>query len=276
MRGLLDPKMDFVFKNIFGNENNPKILISFLNAVLKPENLITGVEIKDTDLNNDNIADRYSKIDIKAMTSNEEINIMLRLESELNTIEEILYNYSSFCLEQLSDGEDDNTLKRAVCINILNFKYLKTKGFHSVYRMKEIQTNEELTDVEEIHFIEIPKLEDSSDKKEDMLVAWIEFLKNPESEKVRSFEMNIDEIRVAKDELVKMSNDDAQRELYEVRSNALRDKISALNAAKQKGETNSKLKIAKALLDVLDVETIAEKVGLSVEKVKSLKEYKDI
>ena len=58
MRGLLDPKMDFVFKNIFGNENNPKILISFLNAVLKPENLITGVEIKDTDLNNDNIEDR--------------------------------------------------------------------------------------------------------------------------------------------------------------------------------------------------------------------------
>ena len=47
-----------------------------------------------------------------------------------------------------------------------------------------------------------------------MLVAWIEFLKNPESEKVRSFEMSIDEIRVAKDELLKMSNNDAQRELY--------------------------------------------------------------
>ena len=31
MKGLLDPKMDFVFKNIFGSEKNPKILISFLN-----------------------------------------------------------------------------------------------------------------------------------------------------------------------------------------------------------------------------------------------------
>ena len=27
MKGLLDPKMDFVFKNIFGSEKNPKILI---------------------------------------------------------------------------------------------------------------------------------------------------------------------------------------------------------------------------------------------------------
>ena len=25
MKGLLDPKMDFVFKNIFGSEKNPKI-----------------------------------------------------------------------------------------------------------------------------------------------------------------------------------------------------------------------------------------------------------
>ena len=51
MKGLLDPKMDFVFKNIFGSEKNSKILISFLNATLKPKYLITAVEIKNTDIN---------------------------------------------------------------------------------------------------------------------------------------------------------------------------------------------------------------------------------
>ena len=35
-----------------------------------------------------------------------------------------------------------------------------------------------------MHFIEIPKLKDASDEK-DMLVAWTEFLKDPESERVR-------------------------------------------------------------------------------------------
>ena len=40
-----------------------------------------------------------------------------------------------------------------------------------------------------------------------MLVNWIEFLKDPESETVRSLEMNIEEIRQAKDELIRMSND---------------------------------------------------------------------
>lgn len=52
MKGLLDPKMGFVFKNIFGNEKNPKILISFLNATLKPEYLITSVEFKNRDIDN--------------------------------------------------------------------------------------------------------------------------------------------------------------------------------------------------------------------------------
>ena len=59
MRGLLDPKMDFVFKNIFGSEKNSKILISFLNATLKPKDLITSVEIKNTDLNKGYIEDKF-------------------------------------------------------------------------------------------------------------------------------------------------------------------------------------------------------------------------
>ena len=35
--------------------------------------------------------------------------------------------------------------------------------------------------------------------------------------------MSVDEIREAKDELIKMSNDDTQRELYEMRAKTLKD-----------------------------------------------------
>ncbi len=47
--------------------------------------------------------------------------------------------------------------------------------------------------------------------------------------------MSIDEIRQAKDELIRMSNDDTQRELYEMRAKTLKDKISVLNEAERKG-----------------------------------------
>ena len=279
MRGLLDPKMDFVFKNIFGSEKHPNILISFLNATLKPKDLITEVKIKNTDLNKGYIEDKFSRLDVKATTSNNEIiNIEIQLKNEYNMIKRSLYYWSKLYSEQLNEGEDYSLLKRTICINILNFKYLKTRMFHSVYRMKEIHTNEELSDIEEIHFIEIPKLEDGSDEK-DMLVAWIEFLKNPESEKVRSLEMSVDEIREAKDELIKMSNDDTQRELYEMRAKTLRDKISALNEAERKGikkgreegEKNKAIEIAKSLIDLgLDKESIAKSTGLDLCEVEKL------
>jgi predicted transposase/invertase (TIGR01784 family) len=275
MRGLLDPKMDFVFKNIFGSEKHPNILISFLNATLKPKDLITAVEIKNTDLNKGYIEDKFSRLDVKATTSNNEIiNIEIQLKNEYNMIKRSLFYWSKLYSEQLNEGEDYSVLKRTICINILNFKYLKTRMFHSVYRMKEIHTNEELSDIEEIHFIEIPKLEDGSDEK-DMLVAWIEFLKNPESEKVRSLEMSVDEIREAKDELIKMSNDDTQRELYEMRAKTLRDKISALNEAERKGikkgEKNKAIEIAKSLINLgLDKESIAKSTGLDLCEVEKL------
>ena len=235
MRGLLDPKVDFVFKNIFGSPKHPRILISFLNAILKPVNKITSVEIKGTDLEKQFIDDKYSRLDIKAETSNYEIiNIEIQLKNEYNMIKRSLYYLSKMYEEQLGEGEDYSKLNRTVCINILNFKYLKTEKFHTGYRLKELETNEELTDVIEMHFIEIPKLQEESDEK-DMLMAWTEFLRNPESEKFRSLEMSIEEIREAKDELIRLSNDNKQRELYEMRSKILKDKVSALNEAERKG-----------------------------------------
>ena len=287
MRGLLDPKMDFVFKNIFGSEKNPKILISFLNATLKPKYLITEVEMKNTDINKDYIEDKFSRLDVKATTSNNEIiNIEIQLKNEYNMIKRSLYYWSKLYSEQLNEGEDYNILKRTICINILNFKYLKTRKFHSGYRLKEIYTGEELTDVAEIHFIEIPKLEEGSGEK-DMLVNWIEFLKDPESEKVRSLEMNIEEIRQAKDELIRMSNDDTQRQIYEMRAKTLKDKISALNEAERKGiakgmekgiakgieegEKKKAIEIAKSMIDIgLDKDTISKSTGLTTDEIDNL------
>ena len=275
MRGLLDPKVDFVFKNIFGSPKHPRILISFLNATLKPINKITQVEIKGTDLEKQFIEDKYSRLDVKATTNNDEvINIEIQLKNEYNMIKRSMYYLSKMYEEQLGQGEDYSKLTRTVCINILNFKYLKTEKFHTGYRFKEIETNEELTDIIEMHFIEIPKLSEESDEK-DLLTAWTEFLKNPESEKVRNLEMNIEEIREAKDELIRISNNKKQREIYEMRSKILKDKISALNEAERKGIQEGikqrTLELAKNLLDVLDNETISLKTGLSVSKVEELR-----
>ena len=95
--------------------------------------------------------------------------------------------------------------------------------------------------------------------------------------------MSVDEIREAKDELIKMSNDDTQRELYEMRAKTLRDKISALNEAERKGikkgreegrkegEQNKAIEIAKSLINLgLDKGSIAKSTGLDLCEVEKL------
>jgi predicted transposase YdaD len=45
----------------------------------------------------------------------------------------------------------------------------------------------------------------------------------------------------------------------------------AKERAKEEGKKEEKIKIAKNLLDILDIETISLKTGLSIEEIKSLK-----
>lgn len=281
-RRLLNPKIDFVFKKIFGSEKHPGVLISFLNAVLKPKNNITDVEIKNTDIDKSYIEDKFSRLDVKAVTSkNEIINIEIQLKNEYNMIQRSLYYWSKLYEEQLEEGDRYDKLCRTVCINILDFKYLKNDRFHNGYRLKEIETNEELTDLEEIHFIEIPKLKKINSEKDivDVLEGWVEFLRDPESEVVRKLEMTNKEIREAKDELYRLSRNSKERELYYLREKSLRDEISALANAKEKGLKEGlkqglfegKLESARSFLDILDDDTIATKLNIDVDIIKKLR-----
>ncbi len=153
-----------------------------------------------------------------------------------------------------------------------------------IYR-KEKNTNEELTDVMELHFIEIPKLRklENSEDISDMLEAWITFIESPTSKLIDKLEMSSDEIKEAKEELVRLSGNDKERERYEKRFESLLEQNSLLANAERKGlqkgiekgkkegAKQEKILIAKNLLDVLDDEIISNKTGLSLKEIKELR-----
>jgi hypothetical protein len=270
---LLDPKTDFIFKLIFGNEKHPEILISFLNAVLKPKDKIKSVKIKNVELEKKHIEDKFSRLDVFATTSNKEIiNIEIQLKDEKNMIPtppntslaplpekggeiNLFENHFSKMYEsQLGSGENYSKLPRTVAINILRFKYLKEKNFHNAYRFKNIENNNELTDVMEIHFIELPKFDEEKEgkllvenlKKLDMLKAWTLFLKEPSGQNLRMLEDEVKEIKEAKKELTIISADEKNRTLYEMREASLHDRVSALEGAEEKGYKKAQKEIEKA------------------------------
>ena len=282
-RTLLNPQIDFVFKKIFGTEKNKPILINFLNAVIKPTTPIKDVEIKNNDIDKDFIEDKFSRLDIKATTSNKEhINIEIQVKNEYNMIQRTLYYWSKMYSEQIQNRDNYSKLERTVCINILNFKYLKNDKYHNAYRLKEITSNEELTDLQEIHFIELPKFNEIGNKeyvenveKMDALEKWLEFLVEPESNTVRQLELSNEEIKLAKSELYRLSMDSNEREQYNMREKAIYDRISALENAEAKGKIERELELIKESLNQgLEISLISKITGLSEEEILKIK--KDI
>ena len=74
------------------------------------------------------------------------------------------------------------------------------------------------------------------------------------------------------DDYFKKYGDIKERELYFMREKSLKDEISALANAEKKGMQRAKIESARNLLDILDDETIAVKLGLDLDTVKRLRD----
>lgn len=285
---LLPPKMDFVFKKIFGNEKHPNILISFLNAVLNPSDPIKSVTLQDTTIEKEYLTDKWGphpakqvssidgvigRLDVRATTDKgEHINIEIQLDNKYNMIKRSLYYWSKLYEGQLESGNDYQKLARTICINLIDFNLLNHDKFHSIYRLKDCETHEELTDIIELHFIELKKMKHvkHADEVKSKLEAWLHFINQPDSEVVRELEAVESEIKSAKAELIRLSGNKVERELFEKRRQAMLDEASALAFAEEKGAKKEKLEIAKNLIQKgLDNGFIVETTGLSLEEVEA-------
>ncbi|WP_241428098.1 Rpn family recombination-promoting nuclease/putative transposase [Clostridium sp. DJ247] len=131
-----------------------------------------------------------------------------------------------------------------------------------------------LTDLVEIHFIEVSKFNELKEKnlKEDRLQRWLTFFNNDISEEKLKELMDMDsDIKKAEERLEYLSSDAKTIEIYKAREKSLHERANMISSAMEEGENKKAIEIAKNLLDVLDIETIAIKTGLSVEEVKKLK-----
>jgi predicted transposase/invertase (TIGR01784 family) len=159
----------------------------------------------------------------------------------------------------------------------LDFEYLPLALYHSVFQLKEKQTNQLLTDALEIHFIELPKLCKTNQVWEDPLVNWMLFLEGPSDATLEVLAMKDPAIRKAWTVLELLSQDEEARRLYEMREKALHYEISMLNGAKAEASTEAKSRTQREialnlLLAGVDISIITNTTGLTEAEVKALKQ----
>jgi len=248
---LLDPKIDFIFKHIFGRQDNRDILAAFLNAILNLSgpSLITaeGIELLNPFLLQESFDDKSGILDIRArLASGKQLNIEIQLASRRDMAERAVYYFSKMFSEQLHAGDDYHELKKTIVIDILNFKLLQdATSYHSVFHLWEDTARFKLTDVAEFHIIELPRLNVLPSRVDTKELQWLLYLKGVGDDVLEGWAMEEPMLKKARTVQEVLSHSREMRYIYEQRRKALLDHTSLVNWAKE--EQEARLKAEEAL-----------------------------
>ena len=291
MAELLDPRVDFVFKRIFGSEQNKDVLLAFLNSTFieTGEAPLTEITVINTYTDKDSPEDKQSILDIKAKTvEGKLINIEMQLFNPYHMEKRTLFYWSEMYFHQIKKGENYNLLKKCVTINILNYSCLDNERYHNVFHLREDHTGISLTDDIEIHVMELTKLEQHPIPLEKGgLVNWLLFLKGIDISNWEVLAMNEPMLKKAMDTLEFLSHDAATRMAYDARMKALSDEKSMIEGARAEGTAKGRLEglregkkeglregkqeMARELLALgVDMSAIVKASGLSEEEIRKL------
>ena len=289
-KSILQPKNDVVFKALF-SRGKPRITQAMLEAILKMK--IDKLELdKSTDLLNENADDKNGRLDLRAIINgNTECDIEVQLVSNDNITERFLYYWAKMYTANLKIGDKYSDLRKTISIIILDDDFKLTKDLErpqTTWRIRESEAMHlVLTDHFEIIIIEIPKVVKAYQKTpNDEVLQWMLFLDNPEKEEVaRIMEENKD-IKEAKEELERISQDDILRRKALNRTLEIADQLQLKKEAKDAREkglsdgmvTGEKIGIEKEKKAVIkklyelniSIEQIAKVVELKEEDVKAI------
>ena len=264
------PKSDVIFKILFGDPKHPRLLLHLLNAVVETEFPITHVDIQKTELTPEFLGQRGVRLDILAKTTEGcFINIEIQKHDEHNMISRSLFHWSKLFSGQAVVSEKYEDLKRTICINIMNFSLFTDKRYWHKDFLIDSETNEKLTDLLEIHFLELPKVRKLP--TEGAIMFWMEFINNPESEKIKDLYKTEKVYEEAKEAYYRIIADPEVQELLRIRDKAEKDYQDALARKKAEGANEKAIAVAKKMLSMgLSIEQVAEATSLSVDDIQKL------
>ncbi|MCT6922717.1 Rpn family recombination-promoting nuclease/putative transposase [Metasolibacillus sp.] len=302
---LMDLKVDYAFKQMFGSEKNKEITIVFLNAILQRtgRDTIQEVLFANQETGGEYEEDKQSRLDIVVKTQKGEwINVEMQLSNQEDMLKRTLYYWSRLYAAQLQKGKGYRTLRPTITINICNFTVFEEQNYyHSTYHLYEDTTLKRLQpkdDVLEIHFIEMNKFlsawhQEQLKPLDDILARWLLLLGMVDARKERVYQDIYRELEVLamKDETLleafnvweSLSQTPDTIIAYQSRLKAILDEEARLDDVREKslqeglekgleqGIEKGVLKVAKELIALnLDMETIQRATGLTEQEIEKL------
>ena len=291
-------KVDYVFKRVFGSNGNESMLKDLLEAILEIK--IEEIIIQNPEIPRNIKDSKIGVLDVRAKVNDEKIiEIEMQIKDQNNIDKRSTQYLTKIYSDQLKEGQTYIEAKKVVAINILNFNYYKRNAYHSIARMKFEETKPEkyidmgykeedkiASEDIEMHFIELPKFLKKKPDIENKLEQWLCLISEREEEVKMILEKN-KEIKKANKEVEILSQDEQEREIYELRLKALRDEENirltgvaqgmaqgmkkGMKKGIAQGAKEKQIEIAKNMLkENVDKEVISRVTGLSMEEIEKL------
>lgn len=276
----LDLTIDYVFKRVFGYAGSEFVTNRLLSLITEQE--INDLVLDcDPILERDLVDDKVGILDIKAKIGNEMVcDIEMQVVDQNNITERILFYWSKMYAEELKRGNDYLNLKKTIVILFADFEiktFKEIKKYITQWNIREKDyLNCILTDLLEIYIIELPKfnMDGSNIGASPELDTWVKFIKNPGVITMED-EENDKALKDAKDILTKISNDEHERRLADLRKKYILDQ----QAIAAKGYDNGlkdgiKQGIEQIILSMFEqntpIEEISKLTKIDLEKIKEI------
>lgn len=287
---LLSPKIDFVFKKIFGDAENTRPLASFLQAALSlPDEEFTKLAIIDPHVNPEYGGDKLCIFDVRAETSSgRKLDVEIQTNPMRDMCNRLQYYTARMVAGQVQEGEGYGGLAQSITIVVADFlMWPGNAQYHHRFRLYESDARVAYPNSIEIHTLELPKIPVDSD--ESALCNWLRFVSSRSRKEFEALAGKDEVMAEAYATLKVLSADEKERLRAEYREKAIRDEIArqewaeeegrrkglekGLEKGIQEGEAKSKRSIAREMLkDGMPVEGIARWTGLSVTEIGQLTE----
>jgi predicted transposase/invertase (TIGR01784 family) len=292
----IDPFTDFGFKRIFGTEANKHLLISFLNDLLEIDDKIIDIEYRNLEKLGLSIVDRRAIFDVY-FTDEKNNNFIVELQrSKQKYFKDRSLYYTSFPIqEQSRKGDWDYSLKKIFFIGILDFSIDENDDYLTTVQLKD-NKNQVFYDKLTYYYLQMPNFNKKEQELSNHLEYWLYYLnhlansqsipKTFSQDKLLTEAFHVAEfLALSKDEQFTYQLDLKQRLDYKNVMDYAREEAEmkglekglekglkqGKTEGKAEGKIEAQIEMAKNLLDVLDIETIALKSGLSIEVVQQLK-----
>ena len=265
---ILLPKVDVIFRLLFGDKRNIEILKDFLKSILDlADDEYKSIALGDTHLKRETVGDKLGIVDVMlTTTSGKIVHIEMQVLEQDDFPERITYYNAKMLVTQLKSG-DNYKFQKTISIVISDFDIVEdSPKCHHKFQLNDVETGVKFTDVIEINTLELGKIptKDESKKKYD----WLRFLKAEREEEFDMLAQKSPVLKQAVVELKRLSQTEEAQRIYDARQKAIWDEKSRTRTAQNKAARDIAIKL---LNRGTPIQHIVEDTGLSLSEVEKLK-----